>query len=83
MKGTKTGKNRLRGELPEEANVAHKLDGWETASVNHIEIIFITNGKHFIISVFITESKEDIETNEKIISDISKVTWDYFMAVNR
>ncbi|WP_437399087.1 class A beta-lactamase, subclass A2 [Flagellimonas lutimaris] len=90
MKGTKTGKKRLRGQLPEETIVAHKT-GWsgknkETgiiAAVNNIGIVFMPNGKYFIISVFVTESKEEIETNEKIISDISKVTWDYFMTSNR
>ncbi len=86
MKGTKTGKNRLRGQLPEETIVAHKT-GWSgkqketgiTAAVNNVGIVFLPNGKHFTISVFVTESKEDFKTNEKIISDISKVTWDYFL----
>ena len=86
MKETKTGKNRLRGQLPEETIVAHKT-GWSgkhkgtgiTAAVNNIGIVFLPNGKHFAISVFVTESKEDYKTNEKIISDISKVAWDYFV----
>ncbi|MBG6129155.1 beta-lactamase class A/beta-lactamase class A VEB [Aquimarina sp. EL_43] len=86
MKGTKTGKNRLRGQLPKETIVAHKT-GWSgahketgiTAAVNNIGIVFLPNGKYFIISVFITESTENFETNEKMISDISKATWDYFI----
>ncbi|WP_109852210.1 class A beta-lactamase, subclass A2 [Aquimarina sp. AU58] len=86
MKGTKTGKNRLRGQLPKETIVAHKT-GWSgahketgiTAAVNNIGIVFLPNGKYFTISVFITESVESFETNEKMISDISKVTWDYFI----
>ncbi len=90
MKETKTGKKRLRGQLPEETIVAHKT-GWSgknketgiTAAVNNIGIVFMPNGEYFIISVFVTESKEETETNEKIISDISKVTWDYFMTSNR
>ncbi len=86
MKGTKTGKNRLRGQLPKETIVAHKT-GWSgkhkgtgiTAAVNNIGIVFLPNREHFAISVFVTESKEDFKTNEKIISDISKVAWDYFV----
>jgi len=86
MKGTKTGKNRLRGQLPKETIVAHKT-GWSgkhketgiTAAVNNIGIIFLPNGAYFTISVFVTESAEDFETNEKIISDISKAAWDYFI----
>lgn len=89
MKGTKTGKNRLRGQLPEETVVAHKT-GWSgknketgiTAAVNNIGIVFMPNGKYFIISVFVTESKEEIEINERIISDISKATWDFLMTSN-
>nr|WP_298998303.1 class A beta-lactamase, subclass A2 [uncultured Allomuricauda sp.] len=86
MKSTKTGKNRLRGQLPEETIVAHKT-GWSgkkketgiTAAVNNVGIVFLPNGKHYTISVFVTESKEDFKTNEKIISDISKLAWDYFI----
>ena len=86
MKGTKTGKNRLRGQLPKETIVAHKT-GWSgkhkrtgiTAAVNNIGIVFLPNGEYFTISVFVTESIEDYETNEKIISDISKAVWDYFI----
>ncbi|GGD06154.1 CepA family class A extended-spectrum beta-lactamase [Hyunsoonleella pacifica] len=86
MKGTKTGKNRLRGLLPEEIIVAHKTgssgkhkETGITAAVNNIGIVFFPNGKHLTISVFVTDSKEDFKTNEKIISDISKVAWDYFL----
>ena len=86
MKGTKTGKNRLRGQLPDGTVVAHKT-GWSgthkttgiTAAVNNIGIVFLPNGEHFYISVFVTDSKEDFKTNEKIISDIAKAAWDYFL----
>jgi beta-lactamase class A/beta-lactamase class A VEB len=85
MKSTKTGKNRIRGQLPEETTVAHKT-GWSgqhkdtgvTAAVNDIGIVFLPNGGHFYMSVFITDSFENLETNEKIISDIAKAAWDYF-----
>ncbi len=86
MKSTGTGKNRLRGQLPKQTVVAHKT-GWSgahrktgvTAAVNDIGIVFLPNGKYFVISVFITESSESLETNEKIISEISKMAWDYFL----
>jgi beta-lactamase class A len=85
MKQTSTGLNRLKGQLPVGTVVAHKT-GWSgtnkttgiTAAVNDIGIIFLPNGKHFFISVFVTDSKEDLNTNEKIIADIAKTTWDYF-----
>ena len=84
MRETETGENRLKGQLPKETIVAHKTgssgvnkDGL-TAAVNDIGIIFMPNGKYFFISVFVTDSKENADTNEKIIADIAKETWNYF-----
>lgn len=86
MKATTTGKDRLKGQLPKGTIVAHKT-GWSgtnkeglTAAVNDIGIVFLPNGQPFFISVFVTNSTEDAATNEKIIADIAKVTWDYFSA---
>ena len=86
MKETETGENRLKGKLPKGTIVAHKTGSSGankeglTAAVNDIGIVFLPNGKHFFISVFVTNSKENAETNEKIIADIAKATWDYFTA---
>lgn len=86
MQETSTGKNRIRGKLPSGTIVAHKT-GWSgtntttgiTAAVNDIGIVSLPNGKYFLVSVFITDSKEDLATNEQIIADIAKATWDYFI----
>ena len=84
-KETTTGKGRIRGQLPEETVVAHKT-GWSgtnketgiTAAVNNIGVVFLPNGEYFIISVFVTDSQEDFKTNEKIIADIAKATYDFY-----
>ncbi|MFD2556682.1 class A beta-lactamase, subclass A2 [Sphingobacterium tabacisoli] len=84
-KETTTGQNRIRGQLPTETIVAHKT-GWSgtnkktgiTAAVNNIGIVFLPNGEYFIISVFVTDSKENMDTNEKIIADIAKATYDFY-----
>jgi beta-lactamase class A/beta-lactamase class A VEB len=84
MKETETGEHRLRGGLPKKTIVAHKTGSSGTnkegltAAVNDIGIVFLPNGQHFFISVFVTASKENADTNEKIIADISKETWNYF-----
>ena len=84
MRETKTGKERLKGQLPGTTIVAHKTGSSGankeglTAAVNDIGIVFLPNGKYFFISVFVTNSKEDAATNEKIIADIAKSSWDYF-----
>jgi beta-lactamase class A len=86
MKGTQTGQNRLKGQLPKNTIVAHKTgtsgtnkEGL-TAAVNDIGIVFLPNGHYFLISVFVTNSTESADTNEKIVADISKAAWDYFAA---
>lgn len=43
----------------------------------------LPNGEHFIISVFVSESKEDIDTNEKIIADIAKAAYDFYTATEK
>ena len=85
MRETETGKKRLKGQLPENTAVAHKTGSSGvnktsgiTAAVNDIGIVFLPNGQHFFISIFVTDSREDAATNEKIIADIAKTTWDYF-----
>jgi beta-lactamase class A len=90
MRETSTGVNRLKGQLPENTVVAHKTgtSGTNkqtgiTAAVNDIGIVFLPNGEHFFISVFVTNSKEDADTNEKIIADIGKAAWDYFTTVKK
>ena len=85
MIATSTGKNRIKGQLPLSTVVAHKTGSSGvnakglTAAVNDIGIVTLPNGKHFIISIFVSNSYEDEDSNEKIISDISKLAYDYFM----
>ena len=85
MTETTTGKKRMKGQLPESTIVAHKTGTSGTnekgisAAVNDMGIVTLANGKHFIITIFVSNSYENEETNEKIISDISKLTWNYFM----
>lgn len=86
MRETETGEGRLKGQLPKGTIVAHKTGSSGTnkegltAAVNDIGIVFLPNGKHFFISVFVTNSKENAETNEKIIADIAKATYDFYTA---
>ena len=90
IKETTTGANRIKGQLPEGTIVAHKT-GWSgtnketgiTDAVNNIGIVFLPNGEYFIISVFVTESLEKFETNEKIISDIAKATYDFYTTTTK
>ena len=79
---TSTGPNKLVEQLPKNAKIAHKTgssgknkDGL-TGAENDIAIITLPNGKHYAISVFVSDSKESETVNCKMISDISKVVYD-------
>lgn len=84
MVETSTGVGRLKGQLPKGTIVGHKTGtsgtnaAGITAAINDAGIIRLPNGKHYAITVFVCNTKENEATNEKIISDISKLVWDYF-----
>ena len=78
---TSTGTNKLVEQLPKTAKIAHKTgtsgknkDGL-TGAENDIAIITLPNGKHYAISVFVSDSMESSVVNCKMISDISKVVY--------
>ena len=78
-----TGNNRIRGLLPKETEVAHKTGTSFTTkegitpAINDVGIIRLPNGKHIALSIFVTESKEDRATNERIIAEITEIIWEY------
>ncbi len=88
MTETSTGNDRIKGQLPAGTKVAHKTGTSDTnnqgvtAAINDVAIVTLPNGEHFAISVFVSDSKENSTTNEKIISDIAKLAWDYFVSKN-
>lgn len=78
---TSTGTNKLVEQLPKNAKIAHKTgssgknkDGL-TGAENDIAIITLPNGKHYAISVFVSDSIESSVVNCKMISDISNVVY--------
>lgn len=84
MIGTKTGMNKLVEQLPKNTPVAHKTgasgkyDNDLTVAENDMGIVTLPNGKHYAIAVFVNNSTETDLVNCKMISDISKIVWDYF-----
>lgn len=75
---------RIKGLLPENIIVAHKTgtSGGNKegliAATNDVGIISLENGRHLLISVFLTNGTESLETNENIIAIISKTCFDYY-----
>lgn len=83
MAGTTTGTNKLKALLPAGTVVAHKT-GWSgaknglTAASNDIGIIELPNKQRIAIAVLVGESRENEDTNCRIIAEISKAVWDYY-----
>lgn len=84
MLETSTGPKRLKGQLPPHTPVAHRTGTsftdrtGLTAAVNDIGIITLPHGEHVILCVYVGDSLESGDTNEKIIADLAKLVWDYY-----
>lgn len=85
MVETSTGATKIKGLLPKEVIVGHK-SGWSgsngrglTGATNDIGIITLPDGNQFAIAIFVTNSLEDEATNDKMIAEIAKAAYDYFV----
>jgi beta-lactamase class A len=84
MVETSVGRDRIKGKLPPETEVAHRVGSSFTSNegltgaINDIGIVRLPNGNHFIISVFVHSTTEKFKDGEEIIADLAKATWDYY-----
>lgn len=85
MVETSRGVTWMKAGLPENTVLAHRTGMSGTndhnlrVAMNDIGIVKLPNGKHFILSVYLKNITEKQEDTEKIIADITKATWDYFV----
>ncbi|MDM1048327.1 class A beta-lactamase [Sphingobacterium hotanense] len=85
MRGTTTGPDRLKGNLPKDTVVAHKT-GYSgrnrttgiIAALNDVGVVSLPNGEVYYISVFVTDSEEGEAGSAKIIAEVSAAAWKYF-----
>ena len=81
MERCETGKDRIKGMLPQGTNVAHKT-GSLGGVVNDIGIITLPgNAGHVALSVFTKGSNRPEEVSEKTVAEISRTIYDYFSLV--
>ncbi len=82
---TTTGPNKIKGLLPVGTVVGHKTGASGTnkegitGASNDVGIVTLPNGKHFAIAVFVANSKENTEGNDRTIAEIAKAVWDYYL----
>jgi beta-lactamase class A len=85
MVETSRGLTWMKAGLPENTELAHRtgISGTNDANLrvamNDVGIVKLPNGKHFILSVYLKDITETKEDTEKIIADITRATWDYFI----
>ncbi len=83
MLGTSTGTNKLVAGLPEGTPIAHKTgssgkdEKGLTVAENDIGIVQLPDGRHYAISVLISDSMETEKTNTKIIADLSRIVYQF------
>jgi beta-lactamase class A len=81
-----TGMNRIKGQLPKSAVVAHKTgtsstnNTGVTAAVNDVGIVQMPNGKSIAIVMFISNSTADMKATELVMAQISKAAYDHYAA---
>lgn len=79
MERCHTGDNRLRGRLPPGTTVADKT-GTIGGSVNDVGVITLPDGKgQVVIAVFIKKSDLPFAAREKVIADIARAFYDFYL----
>lgn len=82
MENSKTGAKRIKAGVPKGSSVVHKTgsggrnDKGISSATNDAAIITLPNGNKYILVVFVGESSETDEVNEKIIADIAATVSD-------
>ncbi|MCP4727544.1 MAG: class A beta-lactamase [bacterium] len=80
---TSTGPDQIKGLLPEGTIAGHKTGntGADSNGVfgafNDVGIVELPDGNSFAVVVFISDSKEDRESNARIIAEISRAAYDH------
>lgn len=84
-----TGKDRLpQPLLKTDAVIGHKTGTSDQNAkgqfigTNDIGFVLLPNGSRYTVAVFIKDSNESMETNAKIIADISEAIYKYFTESN-
>ena len=78
-----TGPHRIKGLLPKGTAVAHKtgtsgtVKGF-TAATNDVGIVYLPNGNHLIVAVFVSDSPASEAVREGVIAKSVRATWDFW-----
>jgi beta-lactamase class A len=78
-----TGPKRIKAGLPAGTIVAHRpgtsgVSNGVMAATNDIGIVTLPDGKQVAVAVFVTNSKEPMPANEKVIAKITGLIYDHY-----
>ena len=77
------GEARIKGLLPAGTPVARRTGSSGTvrgltAATNDVGILSLPNGRHMLIAVFVSDSRADAATRERVIASIARAAWDQY-----
>lgn len=78
MERCHTGEDRLKGRLPEGTVVAHKT-GSLMSIANDVGLVTLPDGSKFAIAVYIKGDTKDTEVQDRVIADLARAAYDYFL----
>ena len=80
LKECQTGTARIPGLLPKDTEVAHK-SGTISGSINDTGIVLLPfEAGHLAITVFMRNTRATTAVRERVIADITRYAYDYFVA---
>ena len=82
MERCHTGEARLKGLLPPGTVVAHKT-GTLRDVANDVGFVALPDGNQFAIAVFVKGDTKGPQAQERVIAEISRAAYDYFMLLGR
>ncbi|HXH34362.1 MAG TPA: class A beta-lactamase, partial [Plantibacter sp.] len=77
------GEGRIKGQLPPGTLAARRTGSSGsrnglTAATNDTGIVTLPDGRHLAIVVFVSDSRADNPTRERVIAEIARAAWDRF-----
>lgn len=77
-----TGEKRLKGMLPIGTPVAHKT-GTLMSVANDVGFVTLPDGSKFAIAVFVKGDTKGTETQDRIIAEMARTAYDYYVLGGR
>jgi len=75
---------RIKGKLPADVVVAHKTgtsgfnDTGFSGACNDVAIITLSHQRHIALTVFVSDTRESLEEQERLIAMIAKEVYEYY-----